>query len=356
MKILVLTENYPSNNSHNRMYIHIRCKYYKENNIDVTVLSFKAKNNYTYEGINVITYESYKKNKEYDLLCIHAPNIKHHYKFINKYNKYFKKIVYFFHGHEILKLNKDYPKEYSFRKNKTIKRIIRSFYDEFKIKLLKKQIYRNINKSHLVFVSNYLYNKFIDYTNLNKQLLKNHISIINNSVGEVFEENTYDLKVKKEYDFITIRGENLDDSKYGIDIVSSLANKYPKYNFLIIGKGDYFKYNNKSDNITFINNILFHKDMIEYLNKSKFALMPTRHDTQGVLSSEFVSFGIPLVTSNLPVTKEMFSDFDNAILVDDFNTFDLDSLFNNKYKYKDNKKFYRSNTIEKEIKLFEELL
>ena len=74
------------------------------------------------------------------------------------------------------------------------------------------------------------------------------------------------------------------------------------------------------------------------------------------MSSEFVTFGIPLVTSNLPVTKEMFSDFDNAILVDDFNTFDLDSLFNNKYKYKDNKKFYRSNTIEKEIKLFEELL
>lgn len=357
MKILELVQNYPSKTSHNRMYIHVRNKYYIQNDIDVTVLNFSAKENYTYDGINVITLDYYKKNKEsYNILCMHAPNIKNHYRFLNKYNKLFNKIVFFFHGQEILKWNKDYPKEYSFKKKSIISKLFRNIYDYIKIILWKNKIKKLINKSHLVFVSNYLFNKFKNYSKIDMNIIKDHYSIINNSVGELFELNNYDKKTNKEYDFITIRGEALDESKYGIDIVTRLAFNNPKFKFLVIGKGNYYKYNKKPENIEFINDILTHEEIIKYVNKSKYALMPTKHDTQGVLTSELITFSIPTITSNLDVCIEMFNDFDNVVLIDNYKDNDLDKIISKfSLGFKKNTKFYRINTMQKEIDLFKEL-
>lgn len=355
MKILVLTENYPSNNCHNRMYIHVRNKYYKKHGIDVTVLSFKAKHNYTFEGINVYSKNNFEIDN-YDILCAHAPNIKHHYQFIKKYKKYFKKIILFFHGQEILKWNIDYPKEYSFMKNNIIKVKLRYIYDEIKLKIWSNYINKNINNLHLVFVSNYLYKKFLIYTKIDKQNIDKYKSIINNSVGELFEINNYNNISKKEYDFITIRGESLDQSKYGIDIVTRLAFNNPKYKFLVIGEGNYYKYNDKPDNLIFINKILNHKEIIEYINKSKYGLMPTKQDTQGVLTCELATFGIPTITSDIDVCKEVFNGFKNVILINN-SINDLDSIIKNfKCSKNKNEKYFSKNTISKEIELFKELV
>lgn len=353
MKILVLAENYPSNKCHNRTYIHVRNKYYQKQGIDVTVLSFKAKNNYTFEGIKVISKNNFKIDN-YDLLCTHAPNLKHHYLFIKKYKKYFKKIILFFHGQEILKWSRDYPKEYIFMKRNIIKVKLRDLYDEYKFKIWNKFINKNIDNLHLIFVSNYLYTKFL--TNIKINNIDKHISIINNSVGELFEINNYDNKTNKEYDFITIRGESLDQSKYGIDIVTRLAFNNPKYKFLVIGEGNYYKYNDKPDNLIFINKILNHKEIIDYLNKSKYGLMPTKQDTQGVLTCELLTFGIPTLTSNLEVCEEIFKDFKNVKLIDNSINKLNDIIRDIKYTNDKNEKYFSKNTISKEVELFKELV
>ena len=64
MKVLVLVEDYPSNTSKILMYVHVRNKYYMKKGMEVTVLSFKAKEKYNIDGINVITLKDYKANKE----------------------------------------------------------------------------------------------------------------------------------------------------------------------------------------------------------------------------------------------------------------------------------------------------
>ena len=71
MNVLVLVEDYPSNKKKTLMYVHVRNKYYVENGIQVTVLNFRAKENYTIDNINVITLEEYKRksnNNNYDIL------------------------------------------------------------------------------------------------------------------------------------------------------------------------------------------------------------------------------------------------------------------------------------------------
>ena len=105
------------------------------------------------------------------------------------------------------------------------------------------------------------------------------------------------MKGNKEYDFITIRS-NLDDSKYAIDVVNNLANRHPQYKFLLVGKGHFFEHYAKADNIIRIERFITPDEMVALLNKSRYGLMPTKNDTQGIMACEMATFGIPLVTSD----------------------------------------------------------
>ena len=118
MKILVLATDYPNlDGGISLMYIHTRNKLYVKSGIDVTVLNFNTKLSYEIDNVRVISLDEYTSDKEYDILVCHAPNIRNHYKFLRKYGDNFRKIVFFFHGHEVLKINKVYPKPYSYVKN-----------------------------------------------------------------------------------------------------------------------------------------------------------------------------------------------------------------------------------------------
>lgn len=107
------------------------------------------------------------------------------------------------------------------------------------------------------------------------------------------------------FDFITIRN-NMDSSTYCIDLICKIAENNPNYSFLVIGRGNFFKNKNKPNNITWIDEYLSHKDILNYVNHARCALMLTRRDTQGVMSCELVTYGIPLITSDLPVCREIF--------------------------------------------------
>jgi len=231
VKVLILAADYPDLNGKIALfYIHTRSMYYVENGIDVEVLNFRAKNDYVVDGVKVITLNSYKNNKNnYDLLVLHAPNLRNHYIFLKKYGKKFKKHLFFFHGHEVLIINKDYSKPYKYMEKKF--KFLRNIYDSFKLKVWHKYFNKYNDKSYYIFVSNWMKEMFLKNTKINEEMIKNHSYITYNSVGEIFEKELYDFEKEKEYDYITIRG-NIDGSKYAIDIVNQLAYNNPESKFL----------------------------------------------------------------------------------------------------------------------------
>lgn len=360
MKILVLSTDYPCDERPTSlMYVHVRNKYYKSHGIDVTVLNFMAKQNYVLDEISVVTPEYYQKElveNKYDLLVCHAPNIRNHYRFLKKYEKKFDKIIFFFHGHEVLRINKIYPKPYRYQKQASIiKRISQEIYDITKLKLWNKYFYKLINKSYFVFVSQWMFDEFLKWTKFEKSLLIDRYSIIHNCIGEIFEKNDYETSGEKEYDFITIRSF-LDGSKYCVDIINQLANSNKNLKFLLIGKGEFFNHYKKADNIVWVDKMLSHREAIEYMNKAKCALMPTRTDAQGLMMCEMASFGIPLITSDLPVCKDIFRKFNNVAFIDNKNPqVDLAEILSNltsNFQSKKNTTYFADNTSGAEVVLF----
>jgi len=361
MRILVLATDYPNLNGNvNLMYIHTRNRYYVNRGIDVTVINFKAKQNYIIDNVKVITLENYIKNKsEYDILISHAPNIRNHFRFLMRYGKNFKNIVFFFHGHEILKVNEIYPKPYEYMKTSSrLAILMRDLYDIFKIKMWKRFFIKNLSKLQFVFVSHWMLEMFLKFVRIDYEKIRNRTHIIYNSVGQNFETQNYDYQADKKYDFITIRN-NLDGSKYCIDLVTKIAYMNPQFKFCVVGKGKFFIHNSKPKNLEWINKTLTHEEVIELLNQSKCALLPTRVDAQGVMACEIATFGIPLITSNISVCKEIFEGFINISFIDNNDeNLNISSEFirlqNIKITQK-NEKFFAKNTLEKEIEMFNKL-
>lgn len=352
---MVLVQDYPNNfGGVNLKYVHTRCKYYVLHNIDVTVLNFKARENYTYDGISVITLKEYREQKDkYDLLIIHAANVRNHFRFLKIYGKRFPRFLFFYHGHEIMKINKEYSDPYFYMKKGTVKRVGQDLYDIFKLKVWKRYLPQIIHKSDFVFVSKWMLDVFMTNIELPYKLLKDKIYIIYNSVGCDFESQSYKEGGVKEYDFITIR-PNLDGSKYAIDIVNRLAENSPLCKFLIVGKGKFFEYNTMSENIEWKNTALSHKEIIELLQNARYALMPTRTDAQGVMACEMAAFGIPVITSDIPVCHEVFDGFDNVYYIDNNDKkISLDDYKNKRSQCMKDSRYFEDNTINKEIEIIQ---
>lgn len=359
MKTLVITTDYPTNQNPGMLrYVHTRNLYYQKDGICVTVLNFNAQRDYVFQGIKVITYKSFVKDSQgYDILVSHAPNIRFHYRFLKSFENQFPKIVIFFHGHEVLKINKVYSPPYGYiKKNWVIKILIQDLYDKSKLFLWRKYLPRIIHKTKLVFVSKWMFDEFLKWVKIPKALLEDSYSITYNGVGEIFEKNNYVMDAEKEFDFITIR-PNLDGSKYAIDIVRDLAIANPEEKFLIIGRGKFFNHFSIPKNITRIEKVLNHDEIIEYLNKSRYALMPTRTDAQGLMACEMATYGIPLVTSDIPVCHEIFDDFQHVGYIDNViqREKELEWLcrtISNKEISIKNSKYFSNNTMSREVELF----
>lgn len=359
MRILVLASTYPQNDGVVKpMYIHMRNKYYQSSGIDVTVLNFQASSDYIYDNIPVLSQKSFlniQNKKKFDVLVSHAPNIRNHYRFLKTYSKLFPKIYFVFHGHEVLRINKLYPAPFTWKaKSSIIEKIKQDVYDTFKLKIWKKYLPELLTKAHLIFVSQWMYDEFIKNTKIDPEIVKGHYSIIYNSVGEKFECSDYDVNVEKKYDLITIR-KSLDGEKYSIDIVNNLALTNPSLSFLVVGVGEIFNHIEKASNLTWINKNLNHDEMLSVLNSAKCALMPTRTDAQGLLMCEMATYGIPVITSNINVCKEVFGEFDNVELIsNDEPQIDLSPIVRKLtagHPYKKNLKYSAGNTSGKEVEL-----
>lgn len=363
MKVLVLAERYSTKDKVSQGFIHTRDLEYIKNGIDLDVISFASKiDNYVLDGINVYSSKKFNEIKnieDYDIVISHAPNLKHHCKFLNKNYSKIKKIIFFFHGHEVLYSKEIYPKPYDYvKKENKLKEILRDSYDIYKIKYLTKFFKKWLDKSNYIFVSEWMYDQFRKNIKINESEYKSKSHIIYNVLGEVFLNNSYNKETKKEYDFITIRNM-LDGSKYCIDVVNRLAKENTNFKFLVIGKGDFFKHNEAPKNLKYELKNLNHKEIIKYLNNARCALMPTRADAQGVMMCEMATFGIPVITSDIFVCQKVLGDLPNVELINnDDNKINLTKILSkleNK-KYEKNNKFSYENTILKEIKVFESLL
>lgn len=189
MKLLELCSKYPDmDGSTAGMFFHVRNLYYSEKGIKVNVINFSSVKDYEKDGIKVFSinkYEESLKDNQYNLFICYAPHISHHYEFLKK------------HAYK----------------------------------------YNNI-----VFVSNWMYDMFMKHAKIDPKKIEERKHIIYNSIGKNFENEHYNLKIEKIYDFITVR-VNLDGFKYGIDIVNRIASMNPQYKFRVIGKGEFLRYN-----------------------------------------------------------------------------------------------------------------
>lgn len=331
MKALVLVSDYPNNSGGLSLaYVRTRNVYYLSHGTDVEVLNFSSPEEYIIDGIPVHSKKWFSKDKasSFDLLICHAPNLRNHYVFLHNYGNLFNKKVFFFHGHEVLNINKVYSKPYSFIKNNRAKEFLQNSYDTIKLYLWRKYFEKNSSSCHCIFVSNWMRDEFYKWTKLNPSILKEREYITYNSVGEVFEKKCWNRNSKKEYDYITIRAY-LDGSKYSVDIVNDLAWNNPDKKFLLVGRGEFFNHFKKAPNIKWIDKRLNHKEMCDLLDISKCALMPTRTDAQGVMMCEMAAYGMPLITSDIPVCHEVFNGFTGIGFInnDNINSCDINRIY-----------------------------
>lgn len=360
INVLVAVAAYPDNSRGLLMnYVHTRNIYYKARGVQVTVLNFSADEDYTIDNISVITLKRYQEYPEqYGVLICHAPNIRNHYFFIKKYSNRFQNIVFFFHGHEVLRINEAYSKPYPYMKKKGLIVFLQNRYDDLKLFTWKKYIRTNKEKLTLIFVSNWMLNQFEKWTEINYEEISSISYITYNCIGALFEHATFDMNKDKKYDFITIRN-NLDGSKYCIDIVNSIARKNPECKFLIIGKGEFFLHYSKAHNIEWVNKTMNHQEIIKALQNARCALMPTRTDAQGLMMCEMASTGIPLITSDIDVCHEVFEGFDNVSYISNDEIPDnigaILTCMEQGNPYRKNNKYFNSNTSQKEIDIIHQL-
>ncbi len=361
VKVLVLVQAYPNGNKKDLMYVHTRNLFYQKNGIDVTVMNFSASSSYRYESIRVISEKEFVSHPEqYDTFIVHAANVRNHYRFLKKWERFCSKIVFFFHGHEILRLSEEYPKDYDYIQSPSRLHILKQdLYDSFKFQVFRKY-YRSVaEKSMFIFVSEWMRKKFFQYLCLNSTDIMNHDVVISNSVGEIFEEESYlGRKEAAEYDFVTIRG-NIDGSKYCVDLVNGFAKKYPEYRFLLVGNGKFFDYHEKASNLTWINAQLGHEEIPSVLNNSRCALMLTRTDAQGVMACEMATYGIPTIVSDIEICRDVFSCYTNVSFLKNDIHADLKQTYNNlltsKDLHEDYRHYLREDTLDCEVKLIKSL-
>ena len=357
MRVLVLTTQYPDPNGYVRQFfVHTRNRWYARNGIEVDVVSFGATRNYVIDDVRVYTTQSYElelRKKRYDLLVSHAPNLRNHVLFLLRHGALFRNMVFFFHGHEVLRTSEIYPEPYDYMRQFQTNRLVRQYYDWIKLRVLRSYFNREAYKSQFVFVSKWMENMFSKYVKLAPHILETRGHIIYNSVGEAFETSNYDYHSEKKYDFMTIRN-HMDGAKYCIDLVVRIARANPQYKFCVVGKGRFFTVNKKPDNVVWLDKHLSHEEMLHLLNQARYALMPTRADAQGVSACEMATFGIPLITSAIDITQEVFEGFENVGFIGNENPeIEIrDVMQKIRPASIKNTRFFAVNTIGKELELF----
>lgn len=311
-RLLVLVENYVSSKSISMAFVHSRLIEYPKDEFDITVGSFSAGEAYQIDGIKVVPVSPFsgKNIGKFDLVLLHAPNLRHHILFLLSYYLSWNAAVFFFHGHEVLVRHRYYPRPYNYLPKSNFRWLAEMIYDPIKVKILALFFRFMPRWRHLtfIFVSQWMLNEFEKCLHFVPS--KNNTYIVHNPIHLAFQKEKYNFNSAKVGDFVTIR--SLDAKKYAIDLVVDFARANPGYSFHIFGTGSYFQFNEIPPNVIHHKHGLRQTEIPGILNQYRCALMPTRLDAQGVMMCEMASFGMPVVTTDISICREMLGEFRNA--------------------------------------------
>lgn len=353
LKILILAENYPHpSHPETQAFIHTRSLFYRQKGLDFKVRSFRAQDDYVLDGIEVLSKDP---DEEIDLCIVHAANLRNHIAFLIKHRKKIKTVLFIFHGYEALHT----WKRSGLPSHKSLKNLSRFMaqllYDFIKLPLLKVSLsfLKNRLKCHFVFVSESLLNEISYEMNCDKKFF-NPI-IINNPINPIFYSSTYDIK-EKWADFICVRP--FDDTKYGVDIFIQMARQNPQRTFHLYGKGSSLEKMNLPSNLKVEKKFFKASEFPELLNHYSSGVLPTRWDSQGILACEFATYGIPLLTSNLPICKEMLGKYKHVGFFENSRIVNVEQLIKSistEKSPKDPKFLYEKTTL-KEVELINSII
>ena len=81
--------------------------------------------------------------------------------------------------------------------------------------------------------------------------------------------------------------------------------------------------------------------------------MLTRRDTQGVMACELATYGIPLITSDIPICHEVFDDMEKVYFIDNAQVglIKLTDYLIAIPEGEKSKKFFSGSTIKREVDL-----
>lgn len=355
MKVLILAEHYVKDRNYSLLYVHTRNLEYVKAGLDVIVLNFKETDQYKVDGLKVYGEKKLLENfrlSDFDVVISHAPNLKNHFRFLLKNRSHLKRLIFFIHGHEVLLKDKYYPKPFDYQKQLFISTLIHFFYDRIKVHLFSFFLKYLISTvaTQVVFVSQWMKEEFYKCINIDPRLIEDKSFIIHNPVNQIFINKQYTPQEPFVGDFVTIRP--FDGPKYCVDLVWKLAKDNPQYKFTLYGEGEFFKHYPAPKNLDIIEGFLKHNEIPEVLNKHRAALMLTRLDAQGVMACEMAVYGIPLVTSDIPLKRGLLEDGQNVAFIPNDLSVELKNL---KIQTGDHSKlihkFSNASTLGKELAL-----
>lgn len=315
-KVLILCQNYPSNkNPFSQPFIHSRLKAYLEH-YEVTVLSFAATENYVFDGIKVLSEKEYKTQMQglsFDVVVSHAPNIRNHQRFLIQNFYVYTHLIFVFHGYEVIDILKRVYSQPTVLPFKESLPLHYKIYHKIKLPITRLflEVISKFKPTQFIFVSQTLLDEVKDDLMTGSLFAGTNTHVINNPINPVFNQNHFLPESK--FDFVCIRP--FDDPKYGVDLFLKIAEKNPQFTFHLYGKGNLPEMKALPANVTIFKSFILPSDFPKLLKQYRAAILPTRWDSQGIMACEIAAFGMPLLTSDLPVCREFLSSYPNVTLI-----------------------------------------
>jgi len=254
MKILAIVKLYAhKNKAGGELYLHFLLKeFIKEHKINVIIPNQKEIKLYEYEGIKIAETNETDYLKYIEQADLVISQLDESIKVMKECKKLNKKAMLILHSYI------EYYTE--FTKDPDIIKVFNAYHT------------RNEYIKNLEGESSVVY-PFTDYPKLTKYSCK-------------------DLEFRQ---FITFINPTMSK---GVDVIFALAEKFPKKLFLIV-LGGYYPHLQKKKNLP---NVIYHKTTKNIVNdiylKSKIVIQPSRFETYGMVASESMALGIPVIVNS----------------------------------------------------------
>lgn len=298
MNIAIMSELYPSkDNIYSASYVHVRVLEYIKCGHTCIVYKLNKNQNIRYVFENVIVYQGNEKylkihmeKNNFEVIVMHAPNPDEKYYVMKYFNS--SKVICWMHGLDSVSGAFTYPYSGNFIFH-PIRFLFRLKEDYRKIISWRKFIKEK--NPRIVVVSNWLKKEASSFIGVK---LKNTIRIPNHIDEDIFKFKKREGVIKK---IVCIRPHA--SGKYAIDIAIK-AFEDSKYQLDIIGVGKLLHRHRElatklNSNINFIEKLFPKEELKKEFDKYDLAIMPTRHDTHGVIVCEMLMSGLPVITSEI---------------------------------------------------------